>query len=166
MIFWSFVLDFLGNYSLFSGKKSQPPPFPAHKWPGTPESGVVTSQHCFSIILETNEHQNLVRLRYSLVEDVTHEVSEQSNKTSQRVFLWRYPVIDVIVWNRFWAGLILSLNDIKISNLLGQETPKPPINGDGGGVSWRGEVSYYSLVSLVEKPGPFNITHNRWYLVT
>ena len=24
--FWSFVLDFLGNYSIFSGKKGQPPP--------------------------------------------------------------------------------------------------------------------------------------------
>ena len=31
--FWSFVLDFLGNYLFFSGKKGQPP---ARKWPGTP----------------------------------------------------------------------------------------------------------------------------------
>ena len=32
--FWSVVLDFLGNYSIFFGQERSAPP-PARKWPGT-----------------------------------------------------------------------------------------------------------------------------------
>ena len=42
------------------------------RWPAQMQSSSVTSQHCFGVFLETNKHQNLMRLRRPVLHLVTY----------------------------------------------------------------------------------------------